>query len=254
MSKITMITGATSGIGKACAIQFASLGHKLIITGRRLERLEALKDELEKDYAVPVLILHFDVREAKAVNRAIGSLSDYWSDIDILVNNAGLALGLDSIDEGSLADWEQMIDTNVKGLLFVTRAVAPGMKKRGRGHIINIGSIAGREVYPKGNVYCATKHAVDALSQGMRIDLLEAGIKVTQISPGAVETEFSQVRFHGDRERASSVYKGFKPLTGNDVAEVVAFAASLPEHVNINDLLLMPTAQASATIFNKKEA
>ncbi len=252
MSKITMITGATSGIGKACAQQFAAIGHKLIITGRRLERLEALKDELEKEFDVPVLILHFDVREPKAVEQAIGSLSDYWCNIDILVNNAGLALGFDTIDEGSLADWEQMIDTNVKGLLYVTHAVAPGMKKRGHGHIINIGSIAGREVYPKGNVYCATKYAVDALSKGMRIDLLEAGIKVTQISPGAVETEFSQVRFHGDQQRASNVYKGFQPLSGKDVAHVVIFAASLPEHVNINDLLLMPTAQASATIFNKK--
>ncbi|MBW6497810.1 MAG: SDR family oxidoreductase [Bacteroidales bacterium] len=253
MSKNIMITGATSGIGKACAIKFASLGHKLIITGRRLDRLEALKDELEKEFDVSVLILHFDVREAKAVQQAIGGLSDYWSDIDILVNNAGLARGLDTVDEGNLADWEQMIDTNIKGLLYVTRAVAPGMKMRGRGHIINIGSIAGREVYPKGNVYCATKFAVDALTKGMRIDLVGDGIKVTQISPGAVETEFSQVRFHGDQERASNVYKGYKPLSGKDVAEVVAFAASLPEHVNINDLLLMPTAQAAATIFNKKE-
>lgn len=253
MSKTTMITGASSGIGKACARQFAAMAHKLILTGRRLERLEALKDELEKEFDVPVLILHFDVREHKAVEQAIGGLSDYWSEIDILVNNAGLALGLDTIDEGSLADWEQMIDTNIKGLLYVTRAVAPGMKKRGHGHIINIGSVAGREVYPKGNVYCATKYAVDALTKGMRIDLVGAGIKVTQISPGAVETEFSQVRFHGDQERASNVYKGYQPLSGKDVAHVVAFAASLPEHVNINDLLLMPTAQAAATIFNKKE-
>jgi 3-hydroxy acid dehydrogenase / malonic semialdehyde reductase len=253
MSKITMITGATSGIGKACALRFAAMGHKLILTGRRIDRLEAMKDDIEKAFAVPVLILHFDVREQKAVEKAVNGLSDYWSDIDILVNNAGLALGLHSIEEGLLSDWEQMIDTNIKGLLYVTRAVAPGMKNRGRGHIVNIGSIAGREVYPKGNVYCATKHAVDALSQGMRIDLVSYGIKVTQISPGAAETEFSKVRFHGDEERAKNVYKGFKPLRGNDVAEVVAFVVNLPEHVNINDLLLMPAAQASATIFHKKD-
>lgn len=253
MSKITMITGATSGIGKACALRFAAMGHKLILTGRRIDRLEAMKDDIEKAFAVPVLILPFDVRDQKAVEKAVNGLSDYWSDIDILVNNAGLALGLHSIEEGLLSDWEQMIDTNIKGLLYVTRAVAPGMKNRGRGHIVNIGSIAGREVYPKGNVYCATKHAVDALSQGMRIDLVSYGIKVTQISPGAAETEFSKVRFYGDEERARNVYKGFKPLSGNDVAEVVAFVVNLPEHVNINDLLLMPTAQASATIFHKKD-
>lgn len=252
MTKITLITGATSGIGQACALRFAGLGHHLILTGRRINRLENLQKEIGEKYRVPVLILAFDVRDNKAVRAALDGLPGNWKDIDILVNNAGLALGLDSIEEGSLEDWEQMIDTNIKGLLYVTRAVAPGMKARGKGHIINIGSIAGREVYPKGNVYCSTKQAVDALSQGMRIDLLSHGIKVTQISPGAVETEFSKVRFHGDDERARNVYKGFKPLSGEDVAEVVAYVTTLPSHVNINDLLIMPTAQASAAIFHKE--
>lgn len=252
MTKTTLITGATSGIGKACAMRFAALGNKLIITGRRVNRLENLKKEIEDTFHVPVLILDFDVRNNTAVRAAIDGLPDEWKEIDILVNNAGLALGFDSIEEGSMEDWEQMIDTNIKGLLYVTRAVAPGMKMRRKGHIINIGSVAGREVYPKGNVYCSTKHAVDALSQGMRIDLVSHGIKVTQISPGAVETEFSKVRFHGDDERAKNVYKGFKPLSGQDVAEVVTYVTTLPDHVNINDLLIMPTSQASAAIIHKE--
>ncbi len=252
MSKITMITGATSGIGRACALCFAGLGHWLIITGRRLERLEGLKNEIYQLHQVPVMILHFDVCQREATQNAIATLPAPWQNIDILINNAGLALGLNGIEDGNPDEWEQMIDTNIKGLLNVTRAVVPGMKARQMGHIINIGSVAGREVYPKGNVYCATKHAVDALSQGMRIDLVAYGIKVTQISPGATETEFSLVRFQGDNERANNVYKGYKPLTGNDVAQVVAFAASLPDHVCINDLLIMPTAQASATIFKKE--
>jgi len=248
-----MITGATSGIGRACAFRFAAMGHKLILTGRRLDRLKVLSSELEKMHNVSVMVLHFDVRDQQATERAINSLPTEWKNVDILVNNAGLALGLHSVEEGLLSDWEQMIDTNIKGLLYVTRAIAPGMKARKKGHVINIGSIAGREVYPKGNVYCATKHAVNALSQGMRIDLVPYGIRVTQISPGATETEFSEVRFHGDKERARGVYKGFKPLSGQDVAEVIAFAASLPDHVCINDLLLMPTAQASATVFQKED-
>lgn len=247
-----MITGATSGIGRACAMRFASLGHKLILTGRRVNRLENLKKEIENTHEVAVLVLDFDVSNNHDVRAAIDGLSEEWKEIDILINNAGLALGLDPIEEGSLEDWEQMIDTNIKGLLYVTRAVAPGMKARKTGHIINIGSIAGREVYPKGNVYCSTKHAVDALSQGMRIDLLSHGIRVTQISPGAVKTEFSKVRFHGDEERAQNVYKGFKPLEGDDVAGVVAYVTTLPPHVNINDLLIMPTDQASAAIFHKE--
>ena len=252
MKRITLITGATSGIGKACALRFARMGNPIIITGRRINHLENIKKEIEETYGVPVLTLSFDVRNNNDVRVAIEGLPDDWKEIDILVNNAGLARGLDTIDEGSLEDWEQMIDTNVKGLLYVTRAVAPGMKSRGRGHIINIGSIAGREVYPKGNVYCSTKYAVDALSQGMRIDLVSHRIKVTQVSPGAVETEFSKVRFHGDDERAKNVYKGFQPLSGDDVAEVVAYVTTLPPHVNINDLLIMPTAQASAAIIHKE--
>lgn len=254
MSKITLITGATSGIGRSCALRFAAMGHSLILTGRRLSRLEELKQEIAALYQAPVMILPFDVRNQQATQNAIDTLPDQWKEIDILINNAGLALGLTGIDEGLLADWEQMIDTNLKGLLYVSKAVIPGMKARRKGQIINIGSVAGRQVYPKGNVYCATKYAVDALSQAMRIDLVAYGIKVTQISPGATETEFSQVRFHGDIERAENVYKGFKPLTAGDVAEVIAFAASLPEHVCINDLLLMPTAQAAATIFHKEGA
>lgn len=253
MSKITMITGATSGIGRACSLRFAAMGHWLIITGRRLERLKELKNEIDKLHHVPVMVLHFDVRQQQATEKAFASLPSEWQNIDILINNAGLALGLNGIEDGLLSDWEQMIDTNIKGLLYVTRVVVPGMKARQKGHIINIGSIAGREVYSKGNVYCATKHAVSALSQGMRIDLVAYGIKVTQISPGATETEFSTVRFRGDTDRAANVYKGFKPLTAADVAEVTAFAANLPEHVCINDLLIMPTAQASAAIFRKDE-
>ncbi|HSV88148.1 MAG TPA: SDR family NAD(P)-dependent oxidoreductase [Bacteroidales bacterium] len=251
MPQITLITGATSGIGLACANRLAKEGHWLIINGRRIERLQELKNRLVQEHQVQVLALPFDVRNVKTVEKTFDDLKAPWTEIDNLINNAGLALGFDPIDNGLLADWEQMIDTNIKGLLYVSRAVIPFMKARKSGHIINIGSVAGREIYPKGNVYCATKHSVDALSQAMRIDLLEHGIKVTQISPGAVETEFSQVRFHGDLDKASKVYQGFKPLTGADVAEVVAFALSLPKHVNINDMLLMPTAQATASLINR---
>jgi NADP-dependent 3-hydroxy acid dehydrogenase YdfG len=253
MPKTTFITGATSGIGEACAHGFAAIGHYLILNGRRLERLKKLKDEIEKQYNTRVFLLPFDVREQQAVEKAIETLPEDWRSIDILVNNAGLALGLESIEEGLISDWDQMIDTNIKGLLYVSRAVAPIMKERLQGHIINIGSIAGREVYPKGNVYCATKHAVDALSQAMRIDLLPYNIKVTQISPAATETEFSTVRFHGDEVRARNVYNGFKPLSGKDVAQVVVFSATLPAHVNINDLLLTPAAQATATLIKRVE-
>jgi len=251
MSKIILITGATSGIGKACAEKFASLGHNIIITGRRNERLLELKKSLIGNYGVRVHSLNFDVRNQMEVDKAISGLGDYWKNIDILINNAGLALGLSTIDAGLLTDWEQMIDTNVKGLLYVSRAVIPLMKERKMGHIINIGSIAGREVYPKGNVYCATKYAVKALTKGMRIDLLDFGIKVSEVSPGAAITEFSKVRFHGNQESADNVYVGFDPLTGEDVAEVVAFVASLPPHVNINDVLVVPTAQAAAAIIKK---
>lgn len=251
MKKIILITGATSGIGKAAAEKFAANGFNLILTGRRQERLEAVAAELAEKYNAEVLPLVFDVRNQQAVNEAINSLEEKWQQIDVLLNNAGLAVGMNQIQDGLIDDWERMIDTNVKGLLYVSRAVCPFMIKNKKGHIINIGSIAGKETYPNGNVYCATKHAVDSLSKAMRIDMVAHGIKVTQIAPGAVETEFSNVRFKGDDERADAVYKGFTPLTGADVADVMYFAATLPAHVNINDLVLMPTAQASAGVFHK---
>lgn len=245
MIKTALITGATSGIGKACAIKFAQNKYDLILTGRREDRLLKLKAELQKEFDNKITTLTFDVRDREAVKNAIATLKGQT--INVLVNNAGLAAGMDNIQNGSMDDWDQMIDTNIKGLLYVTRNVAPMMVENKSGHIINIGSIAGKEVYPKGNVYCASKHAVDALTKGMRIDLLESGIKVTQIAPGAVETEFSMVRFKGDQETADNVYKGFEPLHAEDIAGVVFYVTSLPPHVNINDLLIMPTAQASAT-------
>lgn len=251
MNKITLVTGATSGIGLACAHIFASHKHDLIITGRRSERLKKIASELTKEYGVEILPLTFDVRQRKAVEEAIENLAEKWKKIEILVNNAGLAAGLNPLQEGSVDDWEQMIDTNVKGLLYISRQVAPLMISNKKGHIINIGSIAGKEVYPSGNVYCGSKHAVDAITKGMRIDLVQHGIKVTQIAPGAVETEFSMVRFKGDKERADNVYKGFQPLGPEDIAEVVFYSTSLPAHVNINDLVIMPTAQASATVTHK---
>jgi len=249
--EIVLITGATSGIGLACAKIFAENGHNLIITGRRADRLSKISKELSHNYSVKILSLHFDVRDNKAVQQVIANLPEEWSKIGILINNAGLAVGLNTIQEGDIDDWERMIDTNIKGLLYVTRAVLPGMVERKKGHIINIGSIAGKEVYPNGNVYCATKHAVDALTKGMRIDTVKYGIKVTQVAPGAVETEFSVVRFKGDKEKADNVYKGFEPLHPEDIAAVTYFATTLPAHVNINDMVVMPTAQASATILNK---
>ena len=252
MNKITLITGATSGIGKACAIHFAKQKHDLILTGRRAERLTELASTLENEEQIKVLPLAFDIRDRKATETAISSLADQWKNIEILVNNAGLAAGLNTVQDGLIDDWEQMIDTNIKGLLYMSRAILPLMINNGKGHVINIGSIAGKEVYPNGNVYCATKFAVDALTKGMRIDLVKHGIKVTQIAPGAVETEFSNVRFHGDDERATTVYKGYQPLLPEDVAEVVYYATTLPKHVNINDLVLMPTSQASAAIMYKE--
>ncbi len=250
MIKTALITGATSGIGKACAIKFAQNQYNLILTGRREDRLLELKSELEKEFRIKISTLAFDVRDRDAVKNAIANIAG--QSIDVLVNNAGLAAGMDNIQDGSMDDWDQMIDTNVKGLLYVTRNVAPIMVEKKSGHIINIGSIAGKEVYPKGNVYCASKHAVDALSKGMRIDLLESGIKVTQIAPGAVETEFSMVRFKGDKETADNVYKGFEPLHPEDIAEVAHYVTTLPPHVNLNDILIMPTAQASATNLIRK--
>ena len=242
-----MITGATSGIGRATARILAQDGHHLILTGRRRERLEALRDELTRDYPkCHVLTLTFDVRRRDAVDEAIASLPENWRAIDTLVNNAGLAVGLEPLHEGDPDDWERMIDTNIKGLLYVTRAVAPGMVARRAGHIVNLGSIAGREVYPGGAVYCATKHAVRALSQGMRQDLLPYGIRVSLICPGAVETEFSLVRFKGDNQRAASVYDGYTPLTADDIARTIRFALAAPAHVDLQDILVMPTAQADA--------
>ncbi|MGC9332363.1 MAG: SDR family oxidoreductase [Bacteroidales bacterium] len=251
MSQIALITGATSGIGKATAELLVKNGYRVIITGRRKERLVSLSDKLKLQHNGSVQSLHFDVRDKSAVDEAISGLPEDMADIDILINNAGLASGFDPVQDGDAEDWDKMIDTNIKGLLYVTRRVVPGMIERKKGQIINIGSIAGREVYPNGNVYCATKHAVDALTKSMRLDLLEKGIRVTQIAPGAVDTEFSVVRFHGDESRAEEVYKAYEPLHAADVAETILFAISRPPHVNINDILVMPTAQASATAFHK---
>ncbi len=248
-----LVTGATSGIGRAIALKFAEQGNRIIITGRRRARLEDLSDLIKIKTSSEVKFLAFDIREKEDVFSAIDSLHDEWKEIDVLVNNAGLASGLSTIQEGDIDDWERMIDTNVKGLLYITRKVAPLMIARQKGHIINIGSIAGKEVYPNGNVYCATKHAVDALTKAMRIDMLPHGIKVSQIAPGAAETEFSLVRFHGDSQRASQVYKGYQALRAEDIAETAFFIANLPPHVNINDLLIVPTSQASAYCWNKKE-
>ncbi len=251
MSKIALVTGATSGIGEATAMIFAENGIDVIITGRRKERLDILKNKLQA-MNVRVLSLCFDVRNEEEVKLNLGNLPEDWKNIDYLVNNAGLAAGLSTFQDGDTDDWNRMIDTNVKGLIYVTRTVSPRMIERKSGHIINIGSIAGKEVYPNGNVYCATKHAVDAITKGMRIDMLPHNIKVTQVSPGAVETEFSIVRFHGDKERADKVYEGFDNLVAQDIAECIWFVASRPAHVNINDMLVMPTAQASGSIFHKK--
>lgn len=250
MKKTALITGATSGIGKATAKLLAKKGFALIVCGRRQERLKELKEELREHTAV--ITLNFDVRDRQAVFEAIESLPETFSTIDILINNAGNAHGLDFIHEGSLDDWDAMLDINVKGLLYVSRAVLPQMIERKAGHIINIGSTAGKEVYPKGNVYCASKHAVDAINQGMRIDLNAQGIRVGAVNPGLVETEFSEVRFKGDSERAEKVYQGYTPLKPEDVAEIILFAITRPPHVNIADLVVMPTDQASSTIINKK--
>ncbi|MDL2262216.1 SDR family NAD(P)-dependent oxidoreductase [Bacteroidales bacterium OttesenSCG-928-I21] len=245
--KTALISGATSGIGKAIAELFANNNFNLIITGRRLEKLNELKEQLEKKTNSEIIILNFDIRDNQQVCEAIDSLADKWKNIDILVNNAGLASGLSAIQDGLLSDWEKMIDTNIKGLLYLTRKISPIMIAKKSGHIINIGSIAGKEVYPNGNVYCATKHAVDALTKAMRIDMLPYNIKVTQIAPGMVDTEFSTVRFHGDKDRADKVYEGLMPLYANDIAEIALFAATQPEHVCLNDIVVTPTAQASGT-------
>lgn len=248
---IAFITGATSGFGRAAALKFASHGYDIIINGRRADRLEELANEIETKYNVAVLQLPFDVREEATVFRTIANLPEEWKKIDVLLNNAGLAAGRDYFDEASIDDWNTMIDTNVKGFLYVARAVSELMIKEGKGHIINLGSTAGKEVYEKGNVYCASKYAVDALNQAMRIDLLRHGIKVTAINPGAAETEFALVRFKGDAVAAKKVYEGIQPLTPEDVAEVIYYCASLPPHVCINDLTLTCTRQANNFYFNR---
>jgi len=249
MSKTALITGATSGIGKATAELFAKEGFKLILCGRRQERLDELKEALGEE--TEIFTLNFDVRDREAVFSAFEKLSDDFSRIDVLINNAGNAHGLDPIDKGNPDDWEAMLDINVKGLLYMSKAVLPQMVERMSGHIINIGSTAGKEVYPNGNVYCASKHAVDAINQGMRMDLNAYGIRVGAVNPGLVETEFSDVRFKGDKERASNVYKGFQPLKPEDIADIIHFVVTRPYHINIADLIVMPTAQASSTIVKK---
>ena len=250
-NRTVFITGATSGIGKACAEKFASAGDNIIINGRRTDRLSALKNALQKDFNVKVFDSVFDVQSKADVFTAINNLPVEWQAIDILINNAGLALGRNYFDEADLDDWETMMQTNVNGLLYVSRAVLPYMIKRNSGHIINLGSVAGKEMYEKGNVYCASKAAVDAISKTMRIDLLQHRIKVTAIHPGAVETEFALVRFKGDPAKAADTYKGFKPLTAGDIAETIYYTASLPPHVCINDLVITATSQANAIYFNK---
>lgn len=251
MNKTALITGATSGIGKATAELFAKNGIHLILCGRRQERLDELQSKLGPQTKVHVL--NFDVRDREAVRNILNSLPEDFSNIDILINNAGNAHGLDTINEGSLDDWDAMLDINVKGLLYVSKAIIPLMVARKAGHIINIGSTAGKEVYPRGNVYCASKHAVDAINQGMRIDLNDHGIRVGAVNPGLVETEFSDVRFKGDTERAKTVYQGFQALRAEDIADIIYFVVTRPYHVNIADLVVMPTAQASSTIINKKK-
>ena len=252
MSKIALITGATSGIGAACAHLFAAQGYDLIVLARREQLLDDLARQLEDKNGSTVKRIVADVRDQEALSYHLETLPPSWKNVDVLINNAGLSQGLDPIDKGSFSDWDTMIDTNVKGLLYTTKIVSNWMVAQKKGHIINIGSIAGQEVYPNGNVYCATKHAVDALNKGMRIDLLPHGIKVTAINPGMVETEFSKVRFKGDEGRAKKVYDGLDPLMANDIAEAIWFAVSRPAHVNINDMLIMPTAQATATTINRK--
>jgi NADP-dependent 3-hydroxy acid dehydrogenase YdfG len=249
MNTIVLITGATSGIGKACAEKFAAAKNDLIITGRRQERLEELKTALETAHSIKVFTCCFDVRDKDAVFGSINNLPAEWKNISILINNAGLALGKDSFEEADMDDWETMLDTNVKGLIYVSRAVLPFMMEKNKGHIINIGSIAGKQVYEKGNGYNASKFAVDALSKGMRIDLLKYNIKVTGIHPGAVETEFSMVRFKGDKDKADATYKGITPLTGADIADIIFYCSSLPAHVCINDLVVTPTQQADSYYF-----
>lgn len=251
MKKIVLITGATSGIGEACARKFAQNGDKVILTGRNQARMTAIADEL-KAQGTEVLTLMFDVRDREAARQAIESLPAEWQEIDVLVNNAGLALGLEPEFEGDSADWDGMIDTNVKGLLTMTRLIVPGMVARNRGHVINMGSVAGDAAYAGGNVYCATKAAVKALTDGLRIDVANTAVRVTNLKPGLVETNFSNIRFHGDEERAANVYKGIKPLTGDDIADVAVYAANAPAHVQIAEVLILATHQASGSVIVRK--
>ena len=251
MKKIVLVTGATSGIGEACARKFAQNGDKVILTGRNQARMTAIADEL-KAQGAEVLTLMFDVRDREAARKAIESLPAEWQEIDVLVNNAGLALGLEPEFEGNSDDWDGMIDTNVKGLLTMTRLIVPGMVARNRGHVINMGSVAGDAAYAGGNVYCATKAAVKALSDGLRIDVANTAVRVTNLKPGLVETNFSNIRFHGDEERAANVYKGIKPLTGDDIADVAVYAANAPAHVQIAEVLILATHQASGSVIVRK--
>jgi 3-hydroxy acid dehydrogenase/malonic semialdehyde reductase len=250
--KIVFVTGASSGIGRSCARAFAALGANMLVCGRRGKKIEELAEDLQREFGVSALAMTLDVRDQPAVEKTVAGLPEKWRPIEVLVNNAGLSRGLDKIQEGLLSDWEEMIDTNVKGLLYVSRAVLPGMVEREAGHVINIGSIAGSEVYPGGSVYCATKFAVRALSRGLRLDLCGTPIRVSEIAPGMVETEFSRVRFHGDAERADKVYRGLDPLTPDDIAEAAVWCATRPAHVNISEMIVMPTAQASATMAHRK--
>ena len=251
-NKIVFITGASSGIGRSCVKAFAAQGARLILAARRAERLEKLAVELKTEHGPDILVLKLDVRDPEAVAAAVAGLTAEWAAIDVLVNNAGLSRGLDKLHEGKLQDWDEMIDTNIKGLLYVSRAVIPGMVARGRGHVINIGSIAGREVYPSGNVYCATKFAVNALTKGMRLDLNGTGVRVSTVDPGLTETEFSVVRFHGDAGRAGKVYQGYAPLAPEDIADAVVYCATRPMHVDVAEMLVLPTAQASTTLIHRK--
>ncbi|HTY00217.1 MAG TPA: SDR family oxidoreductase [Bacteroidota bacterium] len=252
-NKIVCITGASSGIGEACATEFAKLGCSLILSARRLDRVERVADTLRQTRGVRILTGRLDVRDPDAVERFFRDLPPDWKAIDILVNNAGLSRGMDKLHEGLRSDWEEMIDTNVKGLLYVSRAVVPGMVERNRGHIVNIGSIAGHQVYPGGNVYCASKHAVKALTEGLKMDLQGTAVRVSSIDPGLVETEFSVVRFHGDEKRAAKTYESIKPLKGADIAEIAVFCATRPPHVNILETIVLPTAQASVHHVHRAE-
>jgi len=250
--RIVFITGASSGIGRSCVKAFAAQGARLILAARRAERLEKLAVELKTEHGPDILVLKLDVRDPAAVAAAVSGLTAEWAAIEVLVNNAGLSRGLDKLHEGKLQDWDEMIDTNIKGLLYVSRAVIPGMVARGRGHVINIGSIAGHEVYPSGNVYCATKFAVKALSKGLRLDLNGTGVRVTSVDPGLTETEFSVVRFRGDAERAGKVYQGYTPLAPEDIADAVVYCATRPARVNVSEMIVMPTDQASTTVVHRK--